>query len=101
MVRKSLKCCKSLRCIERFMSGQADLTELRKQQEHILGLKSCRERTAMVGTLVPSGKKRGSRGSMKAGDTFVCNEFFCRAFGVSRNTIESAKGNPGACKRRR
>jgi hypothetical protein len=34
--------------------------------------------------MVPFAKPEKNKGSMKAGDIYVCNEFFCSAFGVSK-----------------
>ena len=94
MVRESFVCCKTSRCVERFVTGAADINELRKQQDDFRKKKRCKGRTAWVATMVPFAKQRKNQGSMRAGDIIVCNKFFCQAFGVSNSTIDSAKRNP-------
>ena len=77
------------------MAGKGDIEEeLRRQQEDFSRLESRKGRTAWIGTMVPFAKQGKNQGSMKAGDIYVCNQFFCSAFGVSKCSIDSAKRNP-------
>ena len=96
MIKDSFVCCKTRKCVERFSTGQASTDELRKQQSDIERLRSCRERTAWVKTMTPFHKPAKNEGSMVAGGTVVCNNFFARAFAVSKWTICSAKGTCAA-----
>ena len=95
MVKESFVCCQTMRCVETFLTGNGDIEEeLRRQQEDFSRLESRKGRTAWIGTMVPFAKQGKNQGSMKAGDIYVCNQFFCSAFGVSKCSIDSARRNP-------
>ena len=94
MVKESFVCCQTMRCVEKFVTGKGVIEELQRQQEDFSRLESRKGRTAWIGTMLPFAKQGKNQGSMKAGDIYVCNQFFCSAFGVSKCSIDSAKRNP-------
>lgn len=94
MVADDFLCCKSLRCVEAFVMGKHDIRVLRAEQADLNTLTTYRARSAWVSRQVPVLSPKKNEGSMLAANTLVCNAFFRRAYGVSNNTIESAKRNP-------
>lgn len=89
-------CCQNLKCV-RSISADAEAVQiLRQEQKDLANLTSWRARSDWVRMKVPVTRPKKYKGSMEAGGTLVCNSFFCRAFGVSKNSIESAKKNPGS-----
>lgn len=98
MKRKGIRCCKTLRCIDRFANDEHESERdiLRTEQEELARITLKKARTAWVAQQVPHCKMPRNEGSMRAGGVMVCNAFFCLAFGVSNTSIESAKGNPAS-----
>ena len=96
MVDSSFSCCKkSLRCVEGFINGTADVRELRAEQKAFLALAG-RSRAEFVNTMIPASRPGKNKGAMRAGGRVVCNTFFKQAFGVSNNLIQNQKHNAGA-----
>ena len=96
MADSSFSCCKkSLRCVEAFINGTADVRELRAEQKAFSALAG-RSRAEFVNTMIPASRSGKNKGAMRAGGRVVCNTFFKRAFGVSNNLIQNQKHNAGA-----
>ena len=96
MVDSSFSCCKkSLRCVQAFINGTADVRELRAEQKAFSALAG-RSRAEFVNTMIPASRPGKNKGAMRAGGCVVCNTFFKQALGVSNNLIQNQKHNAGA-----
>ena len=95
MVDSSFSCCKSLRYVEAFINGTADVRRLRAEQKAFSALAG-RSRAEFVNTMIPASRPGKNKGAMRAGGRVVCNTFFKQAFGVSNNLIQNQKHNAGA-----
>ncbi|CAM9190047.1 unnamed protein product [Pylaiella littoralis] len=95
MVDSSFSCCKRLKCVETFVTGRADVRELRAEQMAFDSLRG-NSRGQFVNSKIPACRPGRFQGTMSAGGVLVCNSFFKAAFGVSNNLIQNRKNNPGA-----
>lgn len=95
MVDTSFACCKRLRCVEAFVTGQGNVRELRAEQTIIKGLTGT-SKSDFVNGQVPVTRPGKNEGALYAGGRLVCNSFFKRAFGVSNNMIQNRLNNPGS-----
>lgn len=96
MADSSFSCCKSLRCVEAFIKGTADVRELRAEQKAFSALVAGRSRAEFVNSMIPASHPGKNKGAMRAGGRVVCNTFFKEAFGVSNNLIQNQKHNARA-----
>ena len=95
MVDSSFSCCKkSLRCVEAFINGTADVRELRAEQKAFSALAG-RSRAEFVNTMIPASRPGKNKRAMRAGGRVVCNTFFKQALGVSNNLIQIQKTTLG------
>ena len=63
MVDSSFSCCKSLRCVEAFINGTADVRELRAEQKAFSALAG-RSRAEFVNTMIPASRPGENKGAM-------------------------------------
>lgn len=88
-------CCKTLRCVDAFVSGKHDCQELERQAEDLSRLTGRRAGLSWVTSMVPFTGPRTRRGGLgKAGHSLVCNRFFALAFRLSKSLIDNAKRSP-------
>ena len=87
-------CCKKMRCVECFATGEYDNELLIREQERMAKFVLETERKQFVQERCPLGPLQ--RGAMYAGLKPVCSNAFVWLFGVSTDLIAAVKGTPKA-----
>lgn len=95
MVSSGFVCCNALRCVDKFVLGEADVETLREEQRIMSSLTGT-GRSSFVHTMIPLVPPGRNRGAMLAGRRLVCSNFYRKAFNVSNNMIQARKGNAGS-----